>query len=137
MKHGITIEELKKRGKKEIWTDKEVDDKLIKIGEKDMYVIDSWIAFHFIPESRKIFLEVDSRIAAERVFKKQRKDEKKRDTVKEVEKMLKSRVENTRKRYLKYYNVDYLNQGNYELVIDTSEMTIDEVVSRILEFVKE
>ncbi len=136
-KHGMTIDELNEVGKKEDWTDKEADAELIRIGkEEDDYVIDTWIGFHFIPGSIKIFLEVDEDIGAERIFKDQRPDEPEKKTVEGVKEMLKERIENSRARYKKWYGVDYLKKSNYDLIIDTTNMEKKEVAGKILEFVE-
>ena len=112
-KHGMTIDELNEVGKKEFWTDKEADDELVKLGkEEDNLVMDSWIAYHFIPDSAKIFLEVDLKVGAERIFKDPRPDEAKKKTIKEVEEMLKKRIANSKARYKKYYDIDYLDKSN-------------------------
>jgi cytidylate kinase len=137
MKHGMTIDELNEVGKKERWTDKEIDDEVIRIGkEENNIVMDSWLAFHFIPDSVKIFLEVDVDEAAKRVFENQRPDEEKKDTVLEVKKMLKKRFDETNARYKKYYNVDLLDKSNYDLIIDTSDKNPKEVVEEILKFIE-
>jgi len=136
-RHGMTIDELNEIGKKEDWTDKEADAELVKIGKKeDDYVIDTWIGFHFIPKSIKIFLEVDEGVGAERIFKDQRPDEPKKKTAEEVEKMLKERIENSRARYKKWYKIDYLDKANYDLIIDTTKMKKKEVADKILKFIK-
>ncbi len=135
MKHGMTIDELNEIGKTEFWTDKEVDELIKEKGEKeDDFVIDSWIAFHFIPRSKKIFLEVDPRAGAERVFSDQRPDEPTKETVEEVQEMLRKRLENTDSRYKKYYKVDFLDRKNYDLVIDTTNITAEQVADKVLEF---
>jgi len=137
LKHGLTIDELNKIGEKEIWTDKEVDDKLVKIAKnEDNYVIDSWIAFHFIPQSIKIFLDVRPEEGAKRVFENPRPDEDKKKALKETEKMLNIRVETTRKRYKKYYNVDFLDKKNYDFILDTSDLSIEQVTEKVLNFIK-
>ena len=47
--------------------------------------------------------------------------------------MLKARVENTDFRFKKYYDVDFLDKKNYDLVIDTTDLTPEEIVDKILE----
>jgi len=137
IKHGLTIDELNEIGKKHIWTDKEADDELIRIGkEENNYVIDTWIGYHFIPNSKKIFLDVDSMVGTKRIFRDQRPDEQKKDSVKEVKKMLEKRLHDSWKRYKKYYNIDFLNKKNYDLVIDTTNLIADETVNKILLFIK-
>ena len=62
---------------KETSFDKELDDKTIELGRnKDNIVMDSRLAFNFIPHSIKIFLEVSLDVAAKRIFNQKRKEEK-------------------------------------------------------------
>lgn len=138
IKHGLTIDELNEIGKKEIWTDKEVDDELVRLGKEEYnLVIDTRIGFHFIPNSIKIFLEVDSKVGAERVFRDFRPDEPKRETIKELEEALKKRVKNDQERYKKYYNVDFLDKAHYDLVMDTTNLTRENVVDKLIKFIKD
>jgi predicted cytidylate kinase len=136
-KHNMTIDQLNKIGLKEFWTDKEIDEELTKLGKKeDNIIIDTWTGFNFIPDSIKIFLDVDYKEGAKRIFKNQRPDEPKKKTIEEVENMIKQRVKDTRARYQKWYKIDFLDKSNYDIIIDTTKLTKEEVLNRILEFVK-
>ena len=42
------------------------------------------------------------------------------------------RTESERMRYLQYYDLDYTDHSRYDLVIDTSEMSVGEVTAAIL-----
>ncbi len=137
MEMGITIDELNEIGKREFWTDERVDKYIKHLGEtQDNFVIDSWLAFNFILQSFKVFLEVDPRKGAERIFKDQRPDETKLDSVEQVIKMLKKRVADTEGRYRKYYDLDFKDKKHYDLVIDTTNLKPDEIVDKIVEAVK-
>ena len=137
MKHGMTIDELNKVGEKEDWTDKEIDEVVIKIGQtEDNLVFDSWTAWHFIPKSVKIFLDVDLKVAAERIFENQRPDEPHKNSAEEVYEMIKARMEQSRARYKKWYNIDFLDLKNYDFVLDTTNLSIEQSVEKVLEFVR-
>ena len=49
---------------------------------------------------------------------------------------IKKRVESDLKRYEKYYGINFLNNKNYDIIIITSNLKIDEVVEKILERIK-
>jgi len=136
-KHGMTIDEFNQLGMKEEWTDKETDKELQKLIGKGDIIIDTWVGYHFIPDSIKIYLEVDYKEGARRIFKDQRPDEPKKKTVEEVEKMIKKRVEDSRTRYKKWYDTDILDMSNYDLIIDTTKLNREEVVDKILEFIRQ
>ncbi|MDP2918221.1 MAG: cytidylate kinase family protein, partial [bacterium] len=105
MERGITINELNEIGKREGWTDREPDEYQKKLGKtEDNFVIDSRLGFYFIPHSFKVFIEVDSKIGAERVFKNQRPDEKPITDIKEMQTAFESRAKQDDERYQKYYN---------------------------------
>ena len=136
-KHNMTIDELNKVGETEEWTDREVDDYLKKIGEtEDNLCIDSWTAFHFIPHATKIFIDCDLDVAAERIFKDQRHDEKKQDSIEGVKAMISNRWEKCRQRWIRDSDFDIANMNNYNLVVDSSHKTIQEVVDDIMDFIK-
>jgi predicted cytidylate kinase len=137
MKHGMTIDELNEVGKKERWTDEEIDKEIIRIGrEEDNIVMDSWIAFHFVPDSVKFFLEVDADEGARRVFENQRPDEAKKESVHGVKEMLRKRFEETKARFIKYYKTDISDKSHYDLIIDTTDLIPGLVVEKILRFIK-
>ena len=133
MERNLTIDQLNEIGAKEDWTDKEVDTYQTKIAEKeDNLVFDGWLSFHFIPKSFKVFLDIAPEEAAKRVFKDQRPDEEHFDSVEKMQKEMANRLEQSRQRYLKYYNVDFLDRSHYDLIIDTTNMTPEEEVKLIL-----
>jgi len=137
-KHNMTIDELNKLAETEDWTDREVDDYLKKLGETENNLcIDSRTAFYFIPHATKIFIDCDIDVAAERIFKDQRSDEKHQDTAQGVKEMIEVRWEQCRQRWIRDYGFDIANLDNYDLVIDSSNKTAQEVVEEILEFVNE
>ena len=54
------------------------------------------------------------------------------NSLEEMKKSLKKRIDNDRERYLKYYNVDYSDEKHYDLVIDTSNINAEEVAKNII-----
>lgn len=134
---GITIDELNKLGEKDPSTDKKADEYIAKLGkQEDNFVIDSRLAWHFIPKSLKVFLTVDMKTAAERIFsdakKKHRLDEPLYKTPADVEKAIMIRMKSDSLRYKKWYKLNYLDIKNYDLVIDTTNETVDSIVKNIL-----
>lgn len=137
MERKMTIDELNEIGKKEDWTDKEADKLTEKVGkEEDNFVVDGRLAYHFIPDSVKIFMTVDPQVGAERVFKNQREDEEKKETIEELQNMLEERMESNKERYQKWYGIDFLDKDNYDFILDTTHRTMEEVVDNIIEFLK-
>ena len=97
----------------------------------DNIILDSRLWFYAQPKAFKILLDVDEEIAWERIFKAERSTDKhatKKHAVDEV----KERNSSDEARYQKLYDVDLWNSNNYNLVIDTSERTPEEVLEIIL-----
>lgn len=137
IKHGMTLEQLNELGKKEKWTDEECDKLLQKMGkEQDNIVFDSRLAWHFIPNSVRIFLDVSLKEAARRIFADQRSDEFHHETVEEMQKAIEKREKDDAVRYKKWYNIDFLNKKNYDLVIDTTDKTKEQVLTIISSFLR-
>ena len=125
---GITLAELNKLGEKEDWTDRKVDEYQKKLAkEEDNFVIDGRLSWFFIPSSIKIFVDVNPKVGAERVFLAKRGSEKGYKSIEEAEKANKERIESDIKRYKKLYNINPYKLENYDIVLDTSEMTIEEM----------
>lgn len=135
---GMTIDEFNKLGESEDFTDKEVDEYQKKLGENtEKLIMDGRLSWHFIPKSLKVFLDVDKKEAANRIFEASKKglrqDEKPYKSADEVLVSINNRLESDQTRYKKYYNIDYLDRSNYDLVIDTTKKSPDQIVNEILD----
>ena len=140
-KKGISLSELSKIAEKNKKIDKKIDAETKKLAKKDNFVLDSVLAFHFIPKSIKIFLKIDENEAAERVLndvlKGKRKEESEIKTKKDALKSIRNRIESEDKRYKKYYGVDFLDEKNYDFVLDTSGNSIKETATEVMDFIKD
>ncbi len=95
-------------------------------------ILDSRLWFYAQPHAFKILLDVDEEIAWERIFKAER-DTDKHASKKHAIEQVKERNSSDEGRYKKLYNVDLWNPNNYNLVIDTSERSPEEVLQIILD----
>jgi len=135
-KRGITIWELNKIGEKDPSTDKGPDKFAEDKGKtEDNFVMEGRTSFHFIPQSLKIFLDVDPKIGAKRVFIHERNREKYKN-FEEAIKKINERHESDNKRYKKYYNLDVFDKKNYDYIINTTNLTIKEVADKIIEKIR-
>lgn len=98
----------------------------------DNIILDSRLWFYAQPKAFKILLDVDEEVAWERIFKAKRETDK-NTTKKHAIDEVKERNSGDEARYQKLYNVDLWNPNNYNLVIDTSERTPEEVLQIILD----
>lgn len=128
-RRGLTTLELNKVSQTDKSIDKEIDSYVIEIGKtKDNLIIDSRLAWHFIPPAFKVFLSVDPLVGAERVFSALRSDEN-NQTIDATLKNNLQRQEIEDSRFRQLYNVNFRKYSNYDLVIDTS-YTKPEVIAQ-------
>ena len=141
-KKGMTLAEYNKLGETDPATDKEVDKFQKQLGEtEDNFIIEGRTSWYFIPHSLKIYLDVDEKVGAERIFNDLKKNEKRNEdnNLNSAEDVLKSnreRKKSDNKRYRKYYGIDAYNKVNYDLAIDTTDKSPKKVVKKILNFIK-
>jgi len=134
-KKKYSLMRLSKLAEKSNIIDKELDKKQIGLKYKNNFVIDGRVSFYFIPNSVKIFLDAKFLTRAKRIFNDNRKGEHFSDLLK-TEEEIKERTHSERKRYKKYYGVDYLNKKKYDYVLDTTKLTTKEVTDKIIKFIK-
>ncbi len=132
-KMGISTLELNELMKKDSDLDTQIDNFSRDLNDSDeSFIIDSRMAWHFIPGSFKVFLIIDPDIAANRVIKDtQRKSEKYRDAS-EAKTYLLKRKQVEIERFRDLYNVDCSDMKNYDLVVDTSYSAPEAIADRIL-----
>lgn len=115
--------------------DKIVDNQTIELGKtriNDNIVVDSRLAWHFIPDSYKVFIDVDWEVAGKRLVGAKRESEKTTDVKSATEKLI-ARWKKENSRYLELYGANNLNSKNYDLVISSSNKTPEEIASIIYE----
>ena len=134
---GITLLELNKLAEKDKSIDLELDNKLKELGKtKNNFVVDGRLTAFFIPHAEfRIFLDADDKVRAERIMKDKREHENSEDLKQTIE-SIKKREESEKKRYKKYYGVNYLDKKLYNYVIDTTHLPINEVVDKIIRMIQ-
>ncbi len=137
MERGMTLMELSFEAEKNPKIDRILDDKQINFGKKhDNFVLDSRLGWHFIPDSFKIFLKCDIDVAAKRVFNTNREDEKENTSLGVTKKNILRRMRSEKIRYRKYYGIDPYDENNFDLVVDTTSISPDEVIGKIMANIK-
>jgi len=116
--------------------DFKVDNLLKKMGRtEEKLVIDSRMAWHWMPDSFKVFLALDTDSAAERIFndvQSKRRLSEDASTLSDVRTSIERRFASEQKRYLALYGVDPTDPNNFDLVINTKENSLDAVVDTVL-----
>lgn len=118
--------------------DKLVDDKTYTIGKtriNDNIVIDSRLAWHFIPNSFKVFIDIDYTTAGLRLISANRETEK-ATNLEEAILSLQKRWQVENDRYEELYKTNNLNPSNYNFIINSKGLTPEEIVIKIYEAYK-
>jgi len=138
MEKGMTIDELNALGEKESWTDRDADRYQQELGRKeDDFIIDGRLSWHFIPQSCKVFLDVDKKVGAKRIFGMGRRpDERAYQSPADALRETRKRIASDKRRYKKYYGIDPYLQKHYDLWIDTTDIPSANVAERIVRFVR-
>ena len=101
--------------------------------EHDNFIIDARLGWYAVPESFKVYLRVDINVAAKRAFEDmKRKSTENFSTVEEQKNDMERRFNLENERYWKLYHVRKDDMSNYDLVIDTTNLTPEEVANRII-----
>jgi cytidylate kinase len=139
---NITLEELNELRNIDQNFDKSVDDFVIKLGKQNNdFVIESRTAWFFIPHSLKIYLKVNNKEAARRIYL-ELKNENNRNEGKDLdseEKVLESVAKRNSEddiRYHNLYNIDIRDEKNFDFILDTTNLSIEEVFQKVMEFIR-
>ncbi len=121
--------------------DYQVDELLQKMGkEEQQLVIDSRMAWHWMPDSFKVFLGLDLDSAAKRIFKdvlKKSRVSEDAESLEDVRASIERRFASEQKRYFSLYSVNVTDPKNFDLVIDTKDNSLEDVTKVVLEKYKQ
>lgn len=139
---GLSVNELNIKAEKDTEIDFMVDEKLRNLRNSEKIVIDSRTAFHWIPESFKVYLDLPPEIAKDRILNdlknnKKRLESESSSTVEEIYEKMKERLESEQKRYWDLYKIDNTKKDQFDLVIDTDKNNLEEVVNIVVKEYKE
>ena len=133
----ISLLELNQLAEKNKSIDLELDNRLKELGKKENnFIVDGRLTAFFIPKADvRIFLDTEDEVRAQRIMNDKKRKEA-NPNLKETLENIQKREESEKKRYREYYNVDYRDRKLYNCFIDTTNISPQEVVNKVLEFVK-
>jgi CMP/dCMP kinase len=135
---GVDVLEANLSAENNYKIDRLVDARLKEIGEnQDEIVIDSRTAWHWIPSSFKVFLELGVDEAAKRILKEMTEDRRLSEHINddpiEYARFLHDRLSSETRRYKAIYGIDPYDMAHYDLVIDTSKTGAVPAIKQIVE----
>jgi cytidylate kinase len=132
LRYNMTTLELNKYSETHPEIDEEIDSTFKSLNESSDLIVDSRLAWFFIPLSFKVFLKTDLAVSANRISgDNQRKNEKYLSKEEAINKIA-ARKASENKRYMELYGADCSDLSNFNLIVDTSFATPEQVAETIL-----
>ena len=138
---GVPLTELSKMAELDSSIDKTLDDRNIEVGKMENVVLDSRLGFHFIPESFKVYLELDPNVASDRILNdknfnpnRHKEADGSFDTPESIKEKINFRLGSERKRYKELYGIeDNTARENFDLIINTEKISLEEVCKKVID----
>ena len=142
---GISLGELGEVAQTDPSIDKELDDYTRNVGDDTKVILDSRLGFHFIPDSFKVFLELNPGIAAKRILSDIKNNPSRHmesaeafDSPESITKAIALRVESERIRYRDLYGIEnHMGHENFDLVIDTGSPEYENNIGKVADEIAE
>ena len=135
-KRNMTAEEFNKFLMSDPKFDNFIDDKTVELGnlwKNDDVVFDSRLAWHFIPHSFKVFIDLDNEETAKRLTNSDRVGKEKYSNFEDAYKTVIERFNAENERYKKFYGIDNTDFKNYDLVLSSKNKSPEELADLIYE----
>lgn len=122
----ITLAEFNKQAETKPEMDHAIDEELRILRDHNDIVIDSRLGFYWIPESFKVYLELDSDVSIARIFKDANMNTLRSESgeggtsMPDVMDQVEARMQSERRRFKKLYGINPNSLEHFDLVIDTA-----------------
>lgn len=123
---NMTLQEFNEQAKTEHSLDTAIDQQLRDLRDREDIVIDSRLGFYWLPESFKVYLDLDMDVASARIYSDMQSNKKRaqgaglmRD-LGEVTWSVRKRMQEERNRYRSLYGIDPYDKAHFDLVVNTS-----------------
>ena len=140
LERGISLLDLGREAERDGWViDHILDDRQRELWKnEDNFIIDGRLAFHFIPHAKRIFLQVESHEAAKRIFEDETRAwvVESHFDIEDASKNIEIRRKSEDDRYLKYYGIHIYDMWLYDIVVDTTWKTPEQVFEEVIEKMK-
>ncbi len=120
--------------------DEQIDNFQKNLGEKeDNFIVESRLAWHFIPNAIKIRLDADENERIRRITGDKDDDRiaYRQENFEKTKQKTRARQKVHQEKITEIYDIkDMMADTHYDYIIDTTKLTPDEVVSEILKIIK-
>lgn len=141
-KHKMTLAQFNKKAEDDHSIDQMIDESLRGLREQNDIVIDSRLGFYWIPESFKVYLDLDLDVATARIYRNIDQNESRlksgevANSMSDVALHVRKRLENEQRRYRALYGINPYDLSHYDLVVDTSNHSPQTVATTVFDFYK-
>ncbi len=113
--------------------DEKIDGIFADLGkDSENYVVDSRMAWFFLPNSFKVYLQTDIHIAVDRILSDPNRNSEEYLSREEAVLKITARKQSENARFLKKYGADCSNLENFNLIINTTNRKPEEVYALII-----
>ncbi|MCI9015581.1 MAG: AAA family ATPase [Clostridia bacterium] len=132
---GMSVTQYNEYVEKHPEIDRQIENSAAEyVKNNDNVIVDARLGWYSVPDSFKVYLSVELEISAERALKDtDRKDTEKFVTLEEQKKDIQKRYKMENERFLKLYNIRRDDMSNYDLVLDTTKKTPQEIKDIIIQ----
>ena len=131
-RYQMTTLELNKYSETHPEVDEEIDATFKALNDSTDLIVDSRLAWFFIPKSFKVYLKTDIMVAANRISNDIQRKNEKYVSVEEAAQDIIARKTSENKRYMELYGADCSDLSNFDLIIDTSFITPEKIADTII-----
>ena len=118
--------------------DNRVDEEQREFGKiNDNFVLDAHLGFFFVPDSIRICLVCELGEASKRILKDNSRSNESAKTIKDSIYTSKKRMDTMKKNFYKLYKVDINDSSNFDLLLDTTCLSSEEVFYQVSTFIDE
>lgn len=142
-KKKLSLKQFNQQALTDHTVDSIIDAYLRKLREQSDIVIDSRLGFYWIPESFKVYLDLDIDVATARIFKDQTGnsnrsvEESANHSIQDVQKHVRARVNTEMRRFKSMYGVNPYDTSHYDLIINTARHSPQTVALHIFDQYKQ
>ena len=112
--------------------DEEIDSTFKSLIQSVNLIVDSRMAWFFIPQSFKVYLKTDLMVAIDRISCDSLRINETYSSREEAARLIMERKESENKRYMDLYGADCNDLSNFNLVIDASYCSAEQVADEII-----
>jgi predicted cytidylate kinase len=131
---GCTLAEMGEIASKDHSIDSKIDEQTIKIAQKDNIVLEGRLAGVMLHKNNipsfKVWLDADPIVRAQRIGKREGGD------MEALAKRIQEREDCEKKRYMDIYGISLEDKTIYDLIINTSDITPEDIAEIILDMIQ-